>query len=62
LAVPKGSRLQAIAHYDNSAENKWNPNSTIEVHWGEQTWEEMQYSGITYFVDQPGQPTIAARQ
>ena len=61
LAAPKGSRLQALAHYDNSTENKWNPDPTIEVHWGEQTWEEMQYSGITYFVDPNRQPAIAAR-
>jgi hypothetical protein len=35
----------------------------VEVHWGEQTWQEMQYSGITYFVDQQRQPaSVAARQ
>jgi len=51
IAVPKGSRLLAIAHYDNSANNKANPNPGVEVRWGDQTWEEMQYSGITYTVD-----------
>jgi hypothetical protein len=51
LAVPKGSKLLAIAHYDNSANNKANPDPTIEVRWGDQTWEEMQYSGITYTLD-----------
>ena len=51
LAVPKGSRLVAIAHYDNSANNKSNPNPNVEVRWGDQTWEEMQYSGITYTAD-----------
>lgn len=55
LAVPKGSRLEATAHYDNSAANKWNPDPTKEVHWGEQTWQEMQYSGITYSVDHPAE-------
>jgi hypothetical protein len=53
LAVPKGSRLEATGYYDNSANNKWNPDPTIEVKWGEQTWEEMQYSGIMYSVDKP---------
>jgi hypothetical protein len=53
LAVPKGSRIEAVAHYDNSTNNKWNPDPTIEVHWGEQTWQEMQYTGITYTVDEP---------
>jgi hypothetical protein len=51
IAVPKGSRLVAIAHYDNSANNKSNPNPDAEVRWGDQTWEEMQYSGITYTLD-----------
>ena len=50
LAVPKGTRLEATAHYDNSAANPWNPDPTVAVRWGEQTWEEMQYSGITYAV------------
>jgi len=51
LAVPKGSRLEAVAHYDNSANNKSNPDPTKEVHWGEQTWDEMQYTGINYTID-----------
>ncbi len=56
LAVPKGSRLEGTAHYDNSAGNKWNPDPTIDVRWGEQTWQEMQYTGITFYVDQPATP------
>jgi len=55
LAVPKGSRLEATAHYDNSTNNKFNPDPTKDVRWGEQTWQEMQYSGITYSVDKPAQ-------
>jgi len=51
LAVPKGTRLEATAHYDNSAENRWNPDPNIDVRWGEQTWQEMQYSGITFTID-----------
>ena len=51
IAVPKGSKLLAVAHYDNSANNKANPNPGVEVRWGDQTWEEMQYSGITYTLD-----------
>ena len=50
LSVPKGARLEATAHYDNSVANPWNPDPKVTVRWGEQTWEEMQYSGITYSV------------
>jgi len=51
LAVPRGSTLEAVAHYDNSVNNPSNPDPTKEVHWGEQTWDEMQYTGINYTVD-----------
>ena len=59
LAVPKGAIIQAIAHYDNSANNPSNPDPKVAVHWGEQTWQEMQYTGITFTVDdqKPAEPT-----
>jgi hypothetical protein len=51
LAAPKGARLEAVAHYDNSPNNPSNPDAKVDVHWGDQTWQEMQYSGITLTVD-----------
>jgi hypothetical protein len=55
LAAPKGARLEARAHYDNSTANPFNPDPKATVRWGDQTWEEMQYTGITFTVDkQPG--------
>ncbi|MEK6303660.1 MAG: thiol-disulfide isomerase [Acidobacteriota bacterium] len=62
LAVPKGSRLEATAHYDNSTANKWNPDPKVAVRWGPQTWEEMQYSGITYSVDDQSRAATGARE
>jgi hypothetical protein len=50
IAVPKGARIISTAWYDNSAANKSNPDPTIAVKWGDQTWEEMQYTGILYSV------------
>ena len=41
IAVPKGARIDCVAHHDNSAGNKFNPDPTITVRWGDQTWEEM---------------------
>ena len=48
LRVPKGSRIVSSAWYDNSASNRFNPNPDIDVSWGDQTWEEMQYTGLLY--------------
>ena len=39
--LPKGTKLEVIAHYDNSTANKFNPDPTKDVRWGDQTWEEM---------------------
>ena len=50
LTVPKGTRLEASAWYDNSQANKANPDPTVAVRWCEQTWEEMHYTGIVYRV------------
>ena len=39
--LPKGTTLVGIAHFDNSANNRANPDPTRDVRWGDQTWEEM---------------------
>jgi hypothetical protein len=46
--LPKGSRLECVAHFDNSAGNKYNPDPTKEVKWGDQTWEEMMIGWFDY--------------
>lgn len=48
LQVPKGSKIISTAWYDNSRANRHNPDPKIDVKWGDQTWEEMQYSGILF--------------
>jgi hypothetical protein len=57
LKLPKGTRIHAVAHYDNSAANKSNPDPTVDVAWGDQTWEEMMFTGIVYSIDgvKPGE-------
>ena len=47
----KGTRLVAVAHYDNSLNNKYNPDATKEVHWGDQNWDEMQSGFLGLVVD-----------
>jgi mono/diheme cytochrome c family protein len=40
-SLPKGTTLEVIAHFDNSPNNKSNPDPNAVVRWGDQTWEEM---------------------
>jgi len=51
VAAPKGSRLEVIAHHDNSAKNKFNPDPTATVRWGDQTWDEMMIGYLDYTID-----------
>ncbi|MGH9755202.1 MAG: thiol-disulfide isomerase, partial [Blastocatellia bacterium] len=51
VAAPKGSRLECVAHHDNSTNNKYNPDPTKTVYWGDQTWEEMMIAWFDYTVD-----------
>ena len=39
--LPKGTRIDCLATYDNSAGNPNNPDPKAEVHWGDQSWDEM---------------------
>jgi len=41
LTLPKGTVLECVAHFDNSANNRFNPDATQTVRWGDQSWEEM---------------------
>ncbi|MEK6323968.1 MAG: cytochrome c [Acidobacteriota bacterium] len=51
VAAPKGSRLECVAHFDNSAKNKFNPDPTKLVSWGPQTWDEMMIGYLDYTID-----------
>ena len=47
IKLPKGTRLEVVAHFDNSAKNKYNPDPSQIVRWGDQTWEEMMIGWYT---------------
>jgi hypothetical protein len=51
LAAPKGTRIDCLAHFDNSPSNKYNPDPAKEVRWGDQTWEEMMIGWMSYTLD-----------
>lgn len=50
LRLPKGTKIHATAWYDNSKSNRSNPDPTKDVWWGDQTWEEMMFTGLMYSV------------
>jgi Cytochrome c len=60
VAAPRGSRLECVAHFDNSMKNKWNPDATKPVRWGQQTWEEMMIGFVGFTLDE--QPAQAANK
>jgi mono/diheme cytochrome c family protein len=56
LHFPKGTRLELTAHWDNSANNKWNPDPASRVHWGDQSWQEMLAAPLAVIVDRGVDP------
>jgi hypothetical protein len=51
LSIPKDTRIVGIAHYDNSLNNKFNPDPTKLIIWGQQNWDEMQNCFMGFLVD-----------
>jgi hypothetical protein len=49
--IPKGTRIDCVAHFDNSANNPSNPNPAKLVKWGEQSFEEMMMGYFDYVED-----------
>lgn len=48
IVVPAGTQVIHRTTYDNSTANLSNPDPTVTVRFGEQTWEEMLYGGISF--------------
>jgi mono/diheme cytochrome c family protein len=48
IKIPAGSRLIAHYVYDNSKRNPANPDPTRKITWGEQSWEEMFFTSVSF--------------
>lgn len=48
--LPAGTEIRAVAHFDNSVFNPWNPDPADTVRYGPQTIHEM-FNGYVFFVD-----------
>lgn len=41
VILPAGTRVDCVARFDNSPNNRFNPDPTKTVKWGDQSWDEM---------------------
>jgi len=48
--LPKGTAIEAVAHFDNSIYNPYNPDPKVPVRYGPQTVDEM-FNGFVFYVD-----------
>lgn len=59
--LPKGTQFEVVAHFDNSPNNRHNPDPKQEVRWGEQTWEEMLAAFVDFAIPAAMDPLDVAR-
>ena len=50
IAAPAGTRIDVVAHWDNSPDNPSNPDPTVDVTWGPQSTDEMLIGFLDYVV------------
>ena len=61
IKVPKGTRLLVTARYDNSANNKFNPDPNATVYYGDMTWEEMMFPFFSVVAEKGTNPSRLIR-
>jgi hypothetical protein len=59
VVLPKGTVLEYTATFDNSANNAHNPDPSKTVHWGDQSWDEMNIGFTELAFDASGDPDVA---
>jgi len=64
LVMPQGSKMIVTSHFDNSAQNRWNPDPEMWVYWGDDSRDEMMEGWFDYRkkLDRPLDPTEAPPQ
>ena len=60
--LPAGTKMIAVGAFDNSTQNKANPDPAREVPWGQQSWDEMFFGAMTWkFADQNKKDELSSR-
>jgi hypothetical protein len=61
MKIPKGTKMTITGHYDNSPNNKFNPDPNRTVYQGNMTWEEMFTPFFAIVVDKDADPSKLLR-
>lgn len=59
LQLPRDTVLEYTAWFDNSPNNRFNPNAAQTVYWGDQSWEEMNIGFTELAFDATSDPDVA---
>jgi len=54
LFIPEGTKIVVTAQFDNSEKNKYNPDPTKDVRWGDPSYDEMMVGGFDFISAAPG--------
>jgi len=62
--LPRGTRIECTAVFDNSLNNRYNPDPSATVFWGPQTWDEMMIGWLDVAVpaSSPSMTGLAGRR
>jgi peroxiredoxin len=61
IPLPRGTRIECTAVFDNSARNPVNPDPGKDVRWGDQSTDEMMIGYFDYSTDLAGPQEVAKR-
>ena len=59
--LPKGSKLMVTAYFDNSTKNKFNPDPSRDVRYGEPTYDEMMLGFMDFVTEMPAVARVETR-
>lgn len=64
IALPKGTKIECTAHFDNSPNNPDNSDPKRAVRWGEQSWDEMMvgFFNLVFPADMPVEKLFADKK
>jgi hypothetical protein len=64
IVLPKGTKIECTAHFDNSSNNPENPDPTKTVIWGQQSWDEMMvgFFNLVYDAKMPAKDLVPGKK